>query len=156
MAAKNLGERSEQAARRTLAEHKKLFALVAELERHLDRASREAPSASWAEELRSYLGELHDELGAHFAFEESSQFWEELAEAFPRAASRISRLVAEHDKIMESLEEVLGPAAEPMGGKNAASVDAGVRGAIARLRRHEAEEDELIQRLFCEDLGSGD
>lgn len=148
--------RSEQAARRTLAEHKKLFGLVAQLERHLDRGSREAASASWAEELRSYLAELRDELSAHFAFEESSQFWEDLAEAFPRAASRISRLVAEHDKILESLEKVLGTAGEPTGGRKAASVEVGVRGTIASLRRHEAEEDELIQTLYCDDLGSGD
>ncbi len=149
---------AERTAQRTLEEHRRLFGFVAELERHVEREARGADARSWAAELSSYLSELHGSLSTHFAFEESSQFWDELALLFPYAARRISRLVSEHDQLLSTLSSLVLLAREA--GARAESGLAPLKGRVQefvkQLRRHEAEEDELIQSLYSDDLGIGD
>ncbi len=101
------------------------------------------------------LDELKDELKEHFATEEApGGFGTVVSESAPHKASVVDHLFAEHKEFLisvqrlhEAVENCLaGPVAE-------------VRTAAAllkrRLRKHEAQENELLSDSLYTDLGGG-
>lgn len=145
-----------------LAEHRELHRMTEELREYLGRprpeGTDEGQAHLWAEGLSRRLVELHDKLSAHFREEETSGLFKELKTAFPRSTHQARELEGEHRTMLRELRAILPETlrfaeARPDSGP-------GLRrrtlGLLDRLNEHETAENDLIHRLYCEDIGLGD
>lgn len=138
-----------------LDEHQHCMRLVAEVETIL----RESEGDGWAASIHERLGILHEALGKHFRGEESGYLFVGLPEAFPRFANRLDRLKAEHGPMLQTLDEARDQArtfGEGGGEMDARTLRKRVLAVISMLRRHEAEENEILYCAHWDDLGEGD
>jgi hypothetical protein len=145
---------------RTESEHRHVRASLKDLRRSLRESTEEGitdASRRWAE-FSNRLFSLRDDLVLHFHQEESAGLDEAMALSFPHLADRSETLKSEHVRILAELRDVYG--AIVCCAATGAQPDEPLRGrildALSRLSRHEQKETELIQRLFQEELGSGD
>ncbi len=112
----------------------------------------------WAASLARQLETLHDKLFLHFREEEQVGVLEELAEQFPRATSAIERLEDEHGQILGEMRATVIACNALAEGKPPAGPDLRDRAVslLDQLAHHERVETDLMERLHCEDLGTGD
>jgi len=111
-------------------------------------------------DFANLVDELRDQLAFHFALEEAYGYFEEPVNEAPRLSQTAIRLREEHQSLFVEIcslaEEAERLAYEERSAKGLQSMVAGLRKFQARLRQHEAEENELILSAFDEDLGVGD
>ncbi|UCC28985.1 MAG: hemerythrin domain-containing protein [Phycisphaerales bacterium] len=112
----------------------------------------------WAASLARQLETLHDKLFLHFQEEEQVGVLEELAEQFPRAISAIKRLEDEHGQILGEVRNTVTASKILAEGKPPSGPDLRDRAVslLDQLAQHERVETDLMERLHCEDLGTGD
>jgi hypothetical protein len=136
-----------------LDEHRECMMLVAELEACLDR--RPEPAKEWVAAVQDCLGRLRGALSEHFKDETEGWLYREMPLRRPRFAPALERLEAEHPEILADLDVVA---------KKAGSLNDPERHHLrelaghlqlltARLRRHEAEENEILIAAAVEDTG---
>jgi uncharacterized protein (DUF1786 family) len=140
----------------TLDEHRECMRVVSEVEdcldEHPDREGR------WMARLLPRLEMLTGMLEAHFCQEEQSALYREVPERFPRYADTLRRLAAEHAEILDRAKSLVRQA----GGLDHSHIhalrefNAGVQLVIARIRRHEAEENEVVLGAHWQEYGAGD
>ena len=139
-------------------EHRELQRMIQELRGYLERPQAQLTDATshvWASVLAQQLVQLHDRLFVNFREEEQAGILDELAREFPRASRAVDRLRDEHGEVLVEVREILGAAMtcaedKPPPGP---SVTGRAMGLLDRLDRHERKETDLIERLYCEDLG---
>lgn len=111
--------------------------------------------AAWLVTLRKRLDELSDALERHYAAEEEGDLYGLVPRQHPRFRQALVRLLAEHDGIRSALGELSqathAAAAKPWLG---ARVRLQAKLLVARIRRHEAREDEILLEAALEDLRS--
>jgi len=141
----------------TLDDHQDCMRMVAEVESILDRQpDREG---RWIGSLLETLPTLADRLRAHFRAEEQAALYRELPVSKPRLAPRIEKLAAEHDEMLASVDKVIRRArgiAEPAEIHQLRELNALVQLLVATIRRHEAEENEIIMGAYWDELGAAD
>jgi iron-sulfur cluster repair protein YtfE (RIC family) len=121
------------------------------LDEHLARAH--APDAAWTAGLGERLADLVRALHVHYSHEEEGALYTSVPREHPELSRSLLRLVAEHDEILDELDALLTatkagettPEARDRIALNAQRV-------AARIRRHEAEEEEIQLRAVCEAL----
>jgi len=148
-----MDEREE--ATRTLDEHRECMALVAEIERCLDRT----PDArGWLDELRDKLPRLADKLVHHFEDEESHYLYREVPLTFPRFASTLDKLKSEHAEILDAARATIDRTRTLRSAEmhELRELNARIQLLVATIRRHEAEENEILLRAYWHDVGAGD
>ena len=137
-----------------LHEHRELVEKVGQVEQWV---SGNPLSDGWGPGLRTELLELTEMLRGHFGGEAEGQLFAEFMVEFPRFASRLSRLTAEHAEIIKAFRSVADQADAPRASAELLQgLAARTKAAIATLRRHEAEENEIIMSAYLEDLGGAD
>jgi uncharacterized protein (UPF0335 family) len=106
----------------------------------------------WLADLTKRLSQLAELLGAHFADEELSCLFTDIPLQCPHHAEKLERLKGEHPMLIERLKTVLD------GGEalDMAVVAGRVQRTIAQVRRHEAEETEIILESFWDEGGSSE
>lgn len=140
----------------TLDEHHECMRLVADVEACLgespDREGR------WIGRLLPRLHTLTETLRAHFCQEEQAALYREVPEKFPQFAERLERLAAEHGEIMQRATELLGKAGslDHSHIHSLREFNAGAQLLIAAIRRHEAEENEVVLSAHWQEYGAGD
>jgi len=150
-----------QLANKVFAEHRELTARTRNLKSFLKKerpAVASKDSYRWAASLSEHLLRMHNRLAQHYATEEGSGLFEELAERFPRAGPGIDRLVAEHERNLTDLRCLIDETllyAEGRPPKNARLRNR-VGSLLSRMTTHENREMELRQRLYNEELGAAD
>ncbi|MDH5492329.1 MAG: hemerythrin domain-containing protein, partial [Myxococcales bacterium] len=112
----------------------------------------------WLGALADLLDRLQEDLRAHFALEERDDLYRKVPSQVPRFAERLACLEKEHGEILGALDEIrakeralVEPGAEALRGHAEA-----ILAVIAKLRRHESLETEILLRIDWEDLGRGD
>lgn len=142
--------------RRELDEHKACLAAVGRLEACLDRPLDDA--STWLGELRERLSELRAILAPHFAEEAEGYLYTEVPARAPGHAAKLDRLRAEHDTILRELDGVSAAAARRGGLERheLREINARAQLLVARIRRHEAEENEIIMSSLWDDIGAAD
>lgn len=139
-----------------LEEHRTLTARVSELDDRVAQGAVRGPS--WASDLQKLTLEVLEHLKGHFSGDAEGNLFAEISMSCPHLSGRLATLASEHSKILESFRQV----AERAGSYRAGDSEAELRlclqaqAAVATLRRHEAEENEIIMRAFWEDLGAPD
>ena len=125
-------------AGRTLAEHRVLHALLAEIE---EETGREGGAA--AETLAEHLDTLRERLAAHFEGEEQSGLFEQIRELAPEQAHECARLCDEHLDLLRQLDGLRGVDA-----RASATWIQDVRTLLTRLGDHESRENEILTRVL--------
>jgi len=138
-------------------EHKQISHMMLDLEEWLDRQPPERAD-SWARDLEERLQPLLDVLGPHFAEEEESTLYREVPVEFPRFDKPLRRLFEEHQKILDDIGEILscarslsGPAKDEI-----CKLSLRTQMMITTMKRHESEENEILQQAYWDDLAACD
>ena len=140
----------------TLDEHRACMAVVSEVESILDRQPDRG--GKWLALLREKLPELRSTLATHFAGEEGGPLFRQLPIQAPQLSGRLTRLEEEHAGILVSVE-ALADRAEKLEDPEVyelRELNAQVQLLIATIRRHEAEENELVMQANWDEIGDGD
>jgi hypothetical protein len=131
------------AARAAAREHRRLRALLDQVERAFARTSPR--TGSGPDVVAARLDTLRGPLGAHFDEEERARLFEQIEEKSPEQAPVCSRLRDEHRTLLVRLDELR--AASPEGRRG--GVWAGkVRHLLDDLLSHEKSEAELLLRAL--------
>ena len=105
-------------------------------------------------EARRFLAELRDHLGQHFRGEEEDGYMAAVLKQRPQDERAVQKLLAEHAPLMKELDALVRQA------ETAVRIDEGFRARISAwaemLRRHEAEENVLVEDAFNQDIGQKD
>jgi len=139
-----------------LGEHRECMQVVSEvedcLERRLDRGGQ------WVGEVLAVLPRLAASLRAHFEAEQGGALFRKVPLTHPQYADRLQRLEAEHDQILKRIDEVVGKAEGVASEKlyEVRELNAQVQMLVATIRRHEAEETEILMGAHWEEIGTGD
>lgn len=132
-----------------LDEHAKLRGMLHELERRL--AERQGSFA----EVVTQLTELRDLVDVHFSAEEASDCFPDLIAHAPRVADRVSLMLAEHGELRSEAHLLVKGAGTGTDQDWTRLADAfGL--FTEKLMRHEQTENELVQEVFTDDIGSKD
>jgi len=139
-----------------LGEHRGCMEVVAEVERCLDcQPDREG---RWVARLLDSLPRLATTLRTHFEVEQQGPLYRKLPIGFPRFAQRLEQLEAEHVRILEVADSALARARTLRSAEmyEIRELNAQVQLLVATIRRHEAEEDEIIIQAHWDEVGVGD
>ncbi|MHB8866546.1 MAG: hemerythrin domain-containing protein [Pirellulaceae bacterium] len=134
-----------------LEEHAKLRGLLQDLERIFTERSEPLSDV-----LRR-LVQLQDLVDLHFAAEEESDCFPDLISHAPRVCDRVKVMLAEHGELRSEIHQLVQQGKKR--GEDAANWDRwadGFRAFAAKLMTHEQTENELVQEVFTEDIGSKD
>jgi len=148
------GDRSEVEA--ALDEHRECMQIVGAVEACLDeRPDREG---RWMGKLMPRLENLSAMLRAHFCGEEQTSLYREVPVKSPQYAETLNRLLAEHEQILERIDALLHKAGDIDHTRihEQREFNAGVQLLVASIRRHEAEENEVVLGAYWQETGAGD
>ena len=138
------------------AEHRCCMEVVAEVERCLDcQPDREG---RWVSRLLESLPRLATTLRSHFEVEQQGPLYRKLPISFPRFAQRLEKLEAEHVRILEVVDGAVARARNLQSAEmyEIRELNAQVQLIVATIRRHEAEEDEILVQAHWDEVGVGD
>jgi len=138
-------------ARDVFDEHRRLRALLAQVEEAFARAVPRA--ASGPDVVAARLDTLRGPLGAHFEEEERAQLFEEIEELTPEQAPVCARLRGEHSGLIRRLDSLR--TASPEARREPRWVR-DVHVLLEDLARHEARESDLLNRALDGSTGAGD
>ena len=139
-----------------LEEHRECMQVVSSVESCLDRhPDREG---QWVAQLCDELPRLAETLRCHFSAEQEGPLYCTLPVTHPRFASRLSKLEGEHEKIIEAVEEAVQKAIGLRDPQmyEIREFNAELQLMVATIRRHEAEENEIILSAHWDEVGTGD
>ena len=137
-------------------EHRGCMEVVAEVERCLDcQPDREG---RWVSRLLESLPRLATTLRSHFEVEQQGPLYRKLPISFPRFAQRLEQLEAEHVRILEVVDGAVARARNLQAAEmyEIRELNAQVQLLVATIRRHEAEEDEILVQAHWDEVGVGD
>lgn len=134
-------------------EHGEISEGVVEFEKWLESGSGD--DSAWATHLHQRLVPLCNTLKAHFASEEGSSLYKKLPERSVGFAEAVERLFDEHYDMIREIESLIQAAHAITGSTfdgDRRILTRRARGVIFALRRHEAEENEILHQVYWEDL----
>jgi len=104
---------------------------------------------------------LRDQLALHFALEEAYGYFDDPIYVAPRLCDRASALRDEHQQLYLSYCELEVRAVDVLEHRSPArsvleALVSEIADFDAQLRRHEEEENQLIQQEYSDDIGVGD
>ncbi len=140
----------------TLDDHRECMQVVSELEACLDQPPDD-PSR-WVARLLEHLPGLARTMREHFEDEEGGLLFAEIPHRRPRFAVRLEALKEEHPRLLVEIAKVTKAAGNLRGAEvyELRELNARIQLLVARLRRHEAAENELIFEIYWDDIGTGD
>jgi hypothetical protein len=150
-------ERIRALCEEAFAEHKEICEKLEDLEAWL-AAPREKPAERWPDGLRERIEVVLALLRPHFASEETGPLYREVPKDFPRLDGPIRRLFDDHRKMVSDWEDLIAAtrdADHPLS-SHVRELTLRTRTMIHAMKRHEQEENEIIQRAYWDDLAEGD
>ena len=146
---KNIAEQLQQ-------EHQMIGAAAKELKDLVERpVSPHEEQSGWLNSIRDSLLSLGSHLKTHFAFEEFGGFMDEVVGTSPNASPQVERLKQDHQTILAESERLCRIA---RGGSPSeiSQLRKKILHLLELLNRHEHAENELVQRVLMDDLGTTD
>ena len=137
-------------------QHESLGAVLDALAASLGAVAARPDDVGTRVEMLRLLRKLEHLLPEHFEYEEAGGYLAEALAAAPRLTRRAQRLHEEHSGFSAQLVALADRAREA--GESPGSWEAlatGIRKFTYELRRHELEENSLIQDAFTDDLDGG-
>lgn len=142
---------SQAAYEEILAQHVRLRSLLDDIKQLLFEQS-----VAFSE-VANRLLQLREMVVDHFQTEENSGCFGEVVNHAPHVSERVAALIGEHEDLIGELRDLEARAVD-CPGVNADWEEVGARFGefMARLMQHETLENELLQQVFTEDIGSKD
>lgn len=139
-------------------EHQMIGAAAKELKDLVERrpASPHEEQSSWLNLVRDSLLSLGSHLKTHFAFEEFGGFMEEVVGVSPNASPQVERLKQDHQTILAESERLCRIARAGWPSSEILQLRKKILHLLELLNRHEHAENELVQRVLMDDLGTTD
>jgi len=132
-------------------EHERLRDLLGQITREM--SARKGTAADLAQQLRS----LRDQLHAHFVEEEEHGFFDQITSQAPRLSGQTEKLCEEHVDMLDKLDKLVGQAEQGDGSDDWWSGLVKAFHDLSReLMQHEHEENELLQKVYSDDIGEKD
>lgn len=140
----------------TLDDHRETMRAVSTIEAQLDRGP--GANGDWVLGLLEELPRLCETLRCHFSEEQEGPLYRSLPVTHPRLATRLAKLEAEHSTVLAAIEEAIRRGRELSDPQlyEMREYNAQLQLLIARIRRHEAEENEIILEAHWDEVGTGD
>ncbi|MEE8412172.1 MAG: hemerythrin domain-containing protein [Acidobacteriota bacterium] len=140
----------------TLDDHRECMQVVSEIEACLDQPPDNA--GQWVAQLLQRLPGLARTMREHFEDEEGGLLYAELPRRRPHLAVRLAALKEEHPRMLVEIEKTIDIATHLREAElyELRELNARIQLLVARIRRHEAAENELIFEAYWEDIGTGD
>lgn len=112
----------------------------------------------WLDELRERLSHFRAHLIKHMAMEEEDGYMAEVLERRPSLASRVTLLQHQHRQIRRLLDDLHQLLEDMTADQLLLAQDCGRRidSLLDTIQRHEDAENDLVQFVFTEDLGTTD
>ncbi len=132
-------------------EHEELRELLGAIHKSL---TTDNPSPA---QVREQLVVLCNNLESHFQTEENAGFFTEITEKAPRLCNQADKLTHEHESMLEEARALTNLAlrcTEPESLSN--EVLPMFHEFSKHLMHHESEENEMMQKAYWDDIGSGD
>ena len=138
-------------------EHQMIGAAAKELKDLVERrpASPHEEQSSWLNLVRDSLLSLGSHLKTHFAFEEFGGFMEEVVGVLPNVP-QVERLKQDHQTILAESEGLCRMARGGSPSSETSQLRKKILHLLELLNRHEHAENELVQRVLMDDLGTTD
>ena len=136
-------------------EHIGVRACLEELESEADACGKRmngTPVQNAFGVLDEHVCALQRVLADHYEWEECSSLYRVLPLERPELAPRLDRLLAQHDAIKCELDEALACVRSA----NREQAAERVHQLARSIRRHEAEENAVLQEAYARDMGGGD
>ena len=141
----------DEAYEHMLREHARLRGLLDELGRMLSERSAAITDVS------GRFTELQALVSHHFRTEEESGCFGNMISHAPRVSERVEILIAEHGSMSVEIEELVVRASDCRGTHDDwEEIGRRFHRFCGRLMNHETVENELLQEVFTEDIGSKD
>jgi len=135
-------------------EHARCMSAVEAVQACIDR--RPDDLRAWADELEERLDAMIGVLERHFEAEEHSYLFEDLPVRYTRFADTVERLKTEHGALLDALASARAATPALADPDDSQRLRRRLRALLATLRRHEAEEVEVLLGAHWDDLGAGD
>ena len=137
-------------------EHEGCMQVVVEIEHCLDREPD--IEGRWLQKLTQKLSEVLEVLAAHFKTEELGPLYQEFPLRYPHFAERLERLTQEHPMMLEQIRSAIKHAQRLNSPEvyELRELSSRVQLLVARIRRHEAEENEMAFSAMWDEVGTGD
>ena len=139
-----------------LDDHRDAMQIVSGVENCLDRHPDRG--GEWVANLLEELPRLLETLRCHFSAEQEGPLYRNLPITHPRFAARLKKLESEHDQIVRATEAAIRRAenlSEPAL-YEIREYNAELQLLVATIRRHEAEENEIVLSAHWDEVGTGD
>jgi hypothetical protein len=142
--------------RSAVDEHEGCMQGVVAIEHCLDREPD--LEGRWLAELTAKLSEVRQQLADHFEIEEQGPLYRELPIRYPHLADSIERLLKEHPMMLEQTGAAIAHAERLQSPElyELRELSARTQLLVARIRRHEAEENEMAFSAMWDEMGTGD
>jgi hemerythrin-like domain-containing protein len=103
------------------------------------------------------LRELGDLIDSHFHEEEASDCFPDLVSHAPRVSERVSIMLAEHGELRAAIHQIVQDVTQCSGTPDDwQRLAAAFQAFSTKLLHHEQTENELVQEVFTDDIGSKD
>ncbi len=145
-------------ATRIEEEHASLHSMTQKIRTEFAKEIAPAAFADWKIEILVLLRDFQNELLKHFDLEELSGFMEDLLMLAPRKSRVVEQLEAEHEQVIEGLQEALDDLKKlgEFKAEDLSDFRTRVEKILTTLDAHEAAERELIYDVYFQDIGIGD
>lgn len=120
-------------------------------------ANRFQHDPSPSRNLVSLLNALAFHLQTHFEFEEADGYFGNLMEKAPRAVPIVERILREHREMLEEIEEMIATAKKDLNEKHDThELSQQYAKFREKLEEHEHLENDLLQSVYTDDIGTKD
>jgi hypothetical protein len=138
-------------------EHRMISAATKELKDLVERpVSPLGTNSGWMNSVRESLLSLGAHLKTHFAFEEFGGFMEEVVATSPNSSPQVEHLKQEHQTILAESEQLCRMVSGESPAPELPQLRKKVLHLLECLNRHEHAENDLVQRILMDDLGTTD
>jgi hemerythrin-like domain-containing protein len=153
-----MAEKRLTVAEEILREHEVVKEIIRQLEFLLDEGSLVGQESDWARRLCSELSSFRSHIQRHTVLEEDGGFMVEVVTLMPQATKQVEKLRCEHEQILRTIDELIHDCNKMASGAGLPLPEfrQSVYRAFAFIRRHESEENEMIQRVFYHEVAVAD
>jgi len=141
-----------------LREHEVVREIIRQLELLVEEGGFVEQEPEWSRRLSNELAAFRRHLQRHFALEEEGGFMLDVVTLMPHASEQVEKLRQEHDEILRAVDELIRDAGLLVSGSSLMAMEFRDRvlQVLSTIRRHETEENELIQRVLYQEVSVAD
>jgi hemerythrin-like domain-containing protein len=145
-------------AERLLQEHEVVRQIIHQLELLVEEGGLIGQDADWGRRLCTELAAFRQHLQRHFALEEEGGFLLDVVTHLPQATERVENLRREHREILQVIDELIHDSNLLAYGTGLPLVKFRhqILQVLSTIRRHEADENALVQRVFYQEVSVAD